>query len=230
MPVDPGAFELERILASLDRHGVEYILVGGLGARAHGATRPTMDLEFVPLSTSENLDRLADGLRELDARLRVAGMTDEEARQLPVVIDAATLRGFGSTTWRTDAGSIDVLHDVPTATWPPLPTSSTASNMPTGPRTMRPCPNCTHHAAASLAPSSAENNRRPPQHTRGDGRSSIHREYSNFTSVRDAERCRDRAGALAADRLGNVGVDVHPHVDRRVAELLLDDLGVHASL
>jgi hypothetical protein len=41
MPADPGAFEVERILATLDRHGVEYILVGGLGARAHGATTPT---------------------------------------------------------------------------------------------------------------------------------------------------------------------------------------------
>ena len=116
MPADPGAFELARILATLDRHGVEYILVGGLGARAHGATRPTEDVDFVPLSTAENLDRLAGALRELGARLRVAGMTDDEARQLPVVIDAATLRGFGSTTWRTDAGSIDVLHDLPTAT------------------------------------------------------------------------------------------------------------------
>jgi hypothetical protein len=43
-------------------------------------------------------------------------MTDEEARQLPVVVDGPTLAAFGSTTWATDAGSIDVLHDLPTAT------------------------------------------------------------------------------------------------------------------
>ena len=39
-------------------------------------------------------------------------MTDE-ARQLPVTIDAATLRGFGSSTRTTDAGPIDVLADLP---------------------------------------------------------------------------------------------------------------------
>jgi hypothetical protein len=42
-------------------------------------------------------------------------MTDDEARQLPIVIDGATLRAFGSTTWMTDAGPLDVLHDLPTA-------------------------------------------------------------------------------------------------------------------
>jgi predicted nucleotidyltransferase len=41
-------------------------------------------------------------------------MSDEEARKLPVVIDGATLAAFGSTTWATDAGPIDVLHDLPT--------------------------------------------------------------------------------------------------------------------
>jgi hypothetical protein len=43
-------------------------------------------------------------------------MTDEEARQLPVVVHGPTLAAFGSTTLATDAGSIDVLHDLPTAT------------------------------------------------------------------------------------------------------------------
>jgi hypothetical protein len=56
-----------------------------------------------------NLDRLAAALRELHARLRVAGMTDEEARHLPVQIDATTLEMAGMTTWMTDAGPFDVL-------------------------------------------------------------------------------------------------------------------------
>jgi hypothetical protein len=54
-------------------------------------------------------------LRELGARLRVGGMSDEEARQLPVSVDAATLRSFGSSTWTTDAGPVDVLGELPTA-------------------------------------------------------------------------------------------------------------------
>lgn len=32
------------------------------------------------------------------------------------MVDGPTLAAFGSTTWATDAGSIDVLHDLPTAT------------------------------------------------------------------------------------------------------------------
>jgi hypothetical protein len=39
-------------------------------------------------------------------------MSDDEARQLPVQLDAETLRSFGSSTWMTDAGPIDVLRDL----------------------------------------------------------------------------------------------------------------------
>ena len=105
-------FEPARALETLDRHGVDYVLVGGLGARAHGATRPTGDIDLVPDGDIENLTRLAEALRELNARLRVGGMTDEEARHLPVQLDAETLRSFGSSTWMTDAGPIDVLRDL----------------------------------------------------------------------------------------------------------------------
>ena len=105
-------FEPARALEALDRHGVEYVLVGGLGARAHGATRPTSDIDLVPDGDDDNLARLAAALLELNARLRVGGMTDDEARQLPVQLDAETLRSFGSSTWMTDAGPIDVLRDL----------------------------------------------------------------------------------------------------------------------
>lgn len=105
-------FEPARALEALDRHGVEYVLVGGLGARAHGATRPTSDIDLVPDGDDDNLARLAAALLEMNARLRVGGMTDDEARQLPVQLDAETLRSFGSSTWMTDAGPIDVLRDL----------------------------------------------------------------------------------------------------------------------
>ena len=64
---DPG-----HILEVLDRHQVEFVLVGGLGARAHGATRPTSDIDLVPRGEHSNLERLAAALKELGARLRVA--------------------------------------------------------------------------------------------------------------------------------------------------------------
>lgn len=39
-------------------------------------------------------------------------MTDEQARQLPIVVDAITLRSFGNSTWATDAGPVDVLIEL----------------------------------------------------------------------------------------------------------------------
>lgn len=90
-------------------------MVGGFASQLHGARRQTFDIDFVPATTEANDDRLASALREIGARLRVAGLTDEEARRLPVTIDAATLRAFASTTWTTDAGPLDVLRELPVA-------------------------------------------------------------------------------------------------------------------
>jgi hypothetical protein len=56
-----------------------------------------------------NLERLAQALVELNGRLRVGGMTDAEARQLPVTIDSTMLEMAGMSTWMTDAGPFDVL-------------------------------------------------------------------------------------------------------------------------
>ena len=80
-----------RIAECLDRHGVEYLIVGGLGAQLRGATRPTGDFDSLPRTTAENLDRLASAMRELNAFLRVEGLSDEEARELPTRIDAVSL-------------------------------------------------------------------------------------------------------------------------------------------
>ena len=113
MPDEVGtAFDPDRVLATLDHHRVEYLLVGGLAARAHGAQRQTADVDCVPNTTTENLGRMAGALVELNARLRVGGMSDEEASQLPVTIDAQTLLAFGSSTWMTDAGPLDLLVEL----------------------------------------------------------------------------------------------------------------------
>lgn len=113
-PDDPGesSFDPDALLEALDRHGVDYLIVGGVAARAHGARRPTSDLDVLPSDTAENLGRLATALRALNARLRVGGMSDEEARQLPVDINEATLRAFGSSTWMTDDGPLDIVGEL----------------------------------------------------------------------------------------------------------------------
>ena len=175
MPTEPQRFDPERILAALERHGVDYVMVGGFASQLHGARRQTYDIDFVPAATEANDDRLASVLRELGARLRVAGLTDEEARQLPVTIDAATLRAFGSTTRTTDAGPLDVLRELPVnggrRTFDELiqrttdvsvdgivihlassTTSSTARPTPTAPKTTTPSPNSTTSAEQHETP------------------------------------------------------------------------------
>jgi len=109
--VPADEFDPERILRVLADHGVDCLIVGGFGAQAHGAHRQTLDIDVVPRGTDANLERLAAALRDLGARLRVGGLTDDEARALPVTVDAATLRSFVSSTWMTDAGPVDVLGD-----------------------------------------------------------------------------------------------------------------------
>lgn len=108
MPEGP-ALDRARIIEVLDRHGVEYLVVGGIGAQLHGATRPTADFDSLPSTTDENLGRLAEALRELGAFLRVGGLSDEEARALPTRLDAVALGRLEISTWRTDAGDLDVL-------------------------------------------------------------------------------------------------------------------------
>ncbi len=114
MVADDHGFDPERALEALNRHGVEFIVVGGVGANVHGGSRETHDLDTVPSTTLENLDRLAAAMRELHAHLRVARMSNEEARALPVQLDGETLHRWGNSTWVTDAGPFDVLGTMET--------------------------------------------------------------------------------------------------------------------
>ena len=64
-----------------------------------------------------NLRRLADALRDLGARLRAPGFTDEEAKHVaPIMLHPDTFQRTAITTGLTDAGPLDVLHDIPAAT------------------------------------------------------------------------------------------------------------------
>ncbi|MFC0080945.1 hypothetical protein ACFFRE_02075 [Aciditerrimonas ferrireducens] len=105
--------DLARIVEVLDRHGVEYLIVGGHATRAYGATRPTKDADCLVKTEKENLRRLAAALKELHARLRVSGLSDEESAALPIQIDAILEQQEAFSNWRTDAGDLDVMRSMP---------------------------------------------------------------------------------------------------------------------
>ncbi len=65
--------DLRRLTDALARHGVEYLLVGGIASRAYGAQRPTYDVDCLPAPSRENLGRLAAAMRDLHARCASRG-------------------------------------------------------------------------------------------------------------------------------------------------------------
>jgi predicted nucleotidyltransferase len=58
------------LLRTLARHGVDYVVIGGVAVQVHGHRRTTMDLDLVPAPSEENYERLSAALEELDARQR----------------------------------------------------------------------------------------------------------------------------------------------------------------
>ncbi len=61
------------ILETLRRHGVDFVIVGGVCAVLHGAPLATFDLDVVHSREPENLARLMAALKELGATYRIAG-------------------------------------------------------------------------------------------------------------------------------------------------------------
>lgn len=61
---------LAALLDALDDHGVEYVIAGSVAAMAHGApdVRPG-DLDIIPATDADNLDRLAAALHTLGAEM-----------------------------------------------------------------------------------------------------------------------------------------------------------------
>jgi hypothetical protein len=110
---DPDAPPLQaaKLLRLLDDHGVRYVVVGGLAATVHGATRVTFDIDLVPEWTDDNLGRLASALRDAGAVLRAPSPAP-----IGFPIDVRALRQFEVSTWRTLLGDLDVIIGTPTAT------------------------------------------------------------------------------------------------------------------
>lgn len=74
MPDEPrlptAALDLRELLATLDRHAVDYTAIGGVAVQVHGHRRTTKDLDLIPAPDDANLRRLIAALTELDAHPR----------------------------------------------------------------------------------------------------------------------------------------------------------------
>jgi hypothetical protein len=75
--IDPP-LDIGELIATLARHRVEYLVIGGVATQVHGHRRTTMDLDLTPDPRSDNLRRLGAALTELDARPRDMGAEGTE--------------------------------------------------------------------------------------------------------------------------------------------------------
>ena len=96
--------DLTRLLGTLHRHDVQFVLVGGMAAVAHGSALPTEDVDIAPARDVANLTRLAEALDELGARLRTG---DPDGVAFPTT--AAFLAAQPHLlNLQTDAGDLDL--------------------------------------------------------------------------------------------------------------------------
>ncbi len=98
--------DLARLIRTLANAHVEFMLVGGVAANAHGSARVTTDVDVVYARTVENLGRLAKALAPLEPYLRGA------PPGLPFEWSADTLRAGLNFTLTTTAGPIDLLGEI----------------------------------------------------------------------------------------------------------------------
>ena len=93
----------------LNRHGVEYVLVGGGAAQLHGAPiLRTRDADVVPSRAAANLDRLGGSLREMNARLWVG---PDEPAGVEMAFDRGTLGQIeGFLNLVTRFGPLDITY------------------------------------------------------------------------------------------------------------------------
>lgn len=112
MPDDAGppsaALDLRELLATLDRHHVEYTIIGGIAVQVHGHRRTTKDLDVIPAPDDENLGHLHAALNELGARPR-----DIPGGPVPTTQQLATAAIVPPLTTRH--GELRILRDVPGA-------------------------------------------------------------------------------------------------------------------
>ncbi len=99
--------DVAALLAALDAHGVECVLVGSVAARAYGAEIQPGDLDVVPSLERANLERLAAMLESIEAS--ISGR-----------IGVWTLQENGERRW-IEADETPAEHAARAAAWAPDP-------------------------------------------------------------------------------------------------------------
>jgi len=97
--------DFARLLRALVGGDVEFIIIGGMAATAHGSAHVTVDLDIVYRRTPENVARFVHALAPLSPYLRGA------PPGLPFQFDADTIRRGLNFTLVTNAGDLDAFGE-----------------------------------------------------------------------------------------------------------------------
>jgi hypothetical protein len=97
--------EAARMIGTLLRHEVEFVVVGGFAVELWDvAVQPTVDVDITPERSEENLDRLAAALNELEAALR----SGDETIAIPGGFTGGNIEGMNVLSLATTAGPLDL--------------------------------------------------------------------------------------------------------------------------
>jgi hypothetical protein len=98
--------QFQKLLQLMSHARVEFIVVGGVAASAHGAARTTLDLDVVYRRTTENFARIVNAFSTIHPYPRGA------PPGLPFQWDARTLQLGTNFTLTTSLGYIDFLAEI----------------------------------------------------------------------------------------------------------------------
>ena len=98
--------DFETLIGILVNQHVEFIIVGGVAATAHGSSKLTQDLDIVYCRSTENIDRLTTALEPHKPYLRGA------PPGLPFRFNRETVQRGLNFTLMTDVGALDVFGEI----------------------------------------------------------------------------------------------------------------------
>lgn len=99
-----AVFDPEKLIRTLRKHRVDFVLIGALAARLYGFPRVTADADITPDDSPKNLDRLSAALRDMDAKI----YTDAIPEGLAFDCSPQMLRRATSWNLVTSAGRLDL--------------------------------------------------------------------------------------------------------------------------
>jgi len=100
-----GSFDPAAVLAVLLEHRVRFVLIGGIAAAIHGSPYVTTDVDITPQADNENLQRLSNALRALDAKVR----SEAEPGGVPFAHDAESLARGSIWNLTTRHGDVHIV-------------------------------------------------------------------------------------------------------------------------